>query len=130
MKVFLVEDSHDIRERLGSMISDIEHAVLVGQSGTEEEAVAGILAAVPDLVILDLHLASGSGIEVLRRIKAQRPAIQVVVLTNHGYPQYRKRCMDLGAEHFLDKSRDIAALEGILASLSREHAKSPEGGNK
>lgn len=118
MKTFIVEDSLMIRERLRSMMASIPNIELVGETDNEIDAVQGIGRVCPDVVILDLVLANGSGMEVLRRIKGQPPASKVIVLTNHGYPQYQKKCMELGADYFMDKSREIETLSDLLVSLA------------
>jgi DNA-binding NarL/FixJ family response regulator len=115
MKVFLVEDSLAIRERLRYMVGAAGSEV-VGEASGEAEAVAGVTATRPDLVVLDLCLASGSGVEALKRIKDGYPALRVVVLTNHVDPQYRKRCDELGADYFLDKSKEFSKLPALLAA--------------
>lgn len=117
MKIFLVEDSPDIRERLHTLISEVAGAEMEAEADNQEDALHGISEVRPDVVILDLHLASGSGMEVLHQVKAKQSAPRVIVLTNFGYPQYRKRCMGLGADYFLDKSRDIGTLGSLLADL-------------
>jgi DNA-binding NarL/FixJ family response regulator len=117
MKVFLVEDSPAIRERLHDVVSLVEGTQLMAEAATEHDAVQGILALRPDVVILDLTLATGSGIEVLRKIKAALPTLKVIVLTNKTEPQYRKKCMALGADRFLDKSRDFGSLHAHLSAL-------------
>lgn len=118
MKTFIVEDSLMIRERLRSMMASIPNIELVGETDNEIDAVQEIGRVCPDVVILDLVLANGSGMEVLRRIKGQPPASKVIVLTNHGYPQYQKKCMELGADYFMDKSREIETLSDLLVSLA------------
>jgi two-component system OmpR family response regulator len=117
MKIFIVEDSPDIRERLRALIGDIANAEIIGEADNQEDALRSIFQSAPDVVIVDLHLAGGSGMSTLQQIKQKRPEIKVIVLTNHGYPQYRKRCMELGADCFLDKCRDIKTLPGILLTL-------------
>jgi DNA-binding NarL/FixJ family response regulator len=117
MRVFLVEDSPAIRERLHDVVSLVDSTQLMAEAATEHDAVQGILALRPDVVILDLTLAAGSGIEVLRKIKAALPALRVIVLTNKTEPQYRKKCMALGADRFLDKSRDFGSLHAHLSAL-------------
>lgn len=118
MKVFLVEDSPVIRERLRGMVASIPETELVAEADNEDDAVRGICAIRPDVVILDLTLARGSGMEVLRQIRGQPLASLVIVLTNYGYPQYQKKCMELGANYFMDKSRDIEILSELLAGLA------------
>lgn len=118
MKIFLVEDSQEVRERLCSMIKGIPDIELVAEVDNEDDAVQGICSLLPDVVILDLTLTGGSGMEVLRRIRLQPLHMQVIVLTNYSYPQYRKKCLDLGADYFLDKTKDIAELGELLSKLS------------
>lgn len=118
MKTFIVEDSPEIYERLRNMIDGITGIELVGNADKEADAIRDICSLQPDLVILDLTLACGSGIEVLRQIKLQAFSGKVIVLTNYAYPQYEKKCMKFGADHFLDKSRDIGMLCELLASMA------------
>lgn len=118
MRVFVVEDSAAIRERLRGLLASIPNVELVGEVDNEAEAVRSICTLLPDVVILDFSLASGNGLGVLRRIRMQPLSIRVIVLTNEVYPQYRKKCMDAGADYFLDKSRDIEALGNLLARLA------------
>lgn len=118
MKVFLVEDSQVVRERLRDMIAGIAGIELVAEVDNEDEAMQGICAVLPDVVILDLTLVGGSGMEVLRRIRLQPLSMLVIVLTNYSQPQYRKKCLNLGADYFLDKTKDISVLEELLNQLS------------
>jgi DNA-binding NarL/FixJ family response regulator len=75
--------------------------------------------ASPDVVILDLHLRTGSGFGVLRRLRGpERP--KVIVLTNFDVPAYRREAESLGADAFLDKSRDYGHLPELLSSFARQ----------
>jgi two-component system, NarL family, response regulator DevR len=118
VKAFIVEDSHVIRERLCSMISSIGNIELAGAAESEADAVRDICALRPDLVILDLSLNGGTGLEVLHRVKLQDFPVTVIVLTNFAYPQYREKCMALGADYFLDKSLEIEMLAELLQVLA------------
>lgn len=110
MRVFLVEDSEVILDHLRATVSEVAGAKVAAEAGSERDAIDGIRATRPDTVILDLTLTSGSGIEVLRRTKALLPNIRIIVLTNKADPQYRRACMALGADAFLDKSREFGIL--------------------
>jgi len=118
MRVFVVEDSAVIRVRLREMLGNIPGIELAGEVDNEADAMQIIRTLQPDVVILDFTLTSGSGLGVLRRIRMQPLPIRVIVLTNDVYPQYRKKCMDAGADYFLDKSRDIAELGNLLLRLA------------
>ena len=117
MKVFLVEDSKVVRERLRGMMACIPDIELVAEVDNEGDAMRGICTVLPDVVILDLTLVVGSGMEVLRRIRLQPISILVIVLTNYSQPQYQKKCLELGADYFLDKSKEIPELGELLTRL-------------
>ncbi len=117
MKIFLVEDSPEILHRLYTLVAETGGMTVVGQADGQERALAGIFSKLPEVVILDLSLNSGSGIVVLQQVKLHCPGIRIIVLTNNSQPQYRKKCHLLGAEHFLDKTRDFTTLGGLLAAL-------------
>lgn len=120
MRVFVAEGSAAIRERLRGMLERIPGVALVGEVDNEAEAARDICALHPDVVILDFSLASGNGLGLLRRIRMQRLPIWLIVLTNEVYPPYRKKCMDAGADYFLDKSRDTEMLCNLLSRLADE----------
>jgi DNA-binding NarL/FixJ family response regulator len=117
MRIFIIEDSTEVRERLRDMLQRISHVELVGEAENENEAVRSIRNVQPDVVIVDFSLAIRNNQNVIRRIKMQSLATRVIVLSNNVYPQYRKKCMDLGADFFMDKSRDIGDLGSLLIEL-------------
>lgn len=124
MKVFLVEDSPLLCERLVEIIeADGEHAV-VGQASTYDDAVGGITATVPDVAIFDIKLACGNGIEALAEARRRRPALIGIVMSNYATPQHRKASAEAGAQYVLDKSADFERINAILGSLAAEQRQS------
>jgi DNA-binding NarL/FixJ family response regulator len=119
MTIFIVEDSLAIRDRLRASIAELGGYEVSGEADNETEAVQRIIETNPDIVILDLALAEGSGIEVLRKIRAVMPAIRVIVLSNHATRPYREKCRLLGADYFLSKSKDFDLLPKLLPQMSR-----------
>ena len=117
MKVYVVEDSQAVRERLIEMIRDIKDVDVVGEAASEDAAVSGILEARPDVAILDISLGQGSGIEVLARVKRQLPELKGIMLTNFSSPQHVKASADAGAEYFLDKTSEFEKIVEILERL-------------
>ena len=120
MKVFIVEDSALVCERLIDMLSDLAEVEIVGQAQSPPEAIRGIRGLAPDVVILDIRLNGGSGIDVLAEVKESSASPIVIVLTSYFYPEYRKKCMGLGAGFFFDKSADFAKIPGVLQRLSED----------
>ncbi|HUA90313.1 MAG TPA: response regulator transcription factor [Steroidobacteraceae bacterium] len=124
LRVLLVEDSSLLAARLTELIRRLPDVDLIGTAQTEEEAIRRLNAAGPDVLILDLHLRTGSGFGVLRSLAREpgRPRPKVVILTNYGLPEYRREAENYGVEAFLDKSRDYFQLPGLLRQFARNHS--------
>jgi len=115
MKVFLVEDSIVVLERLTRMLGAIPEVEMVGHAGDVHEAIAGILATRPDVVVLDLKLAHGNGFEVLSEIHRREPGIDVYMLSNFASEPYRRHAERLGALGFFDKSSEFERVRDAVA---------------
>lgn len=116
-RVYVVDDSALIRDRLREMVSTAKDACVIGESGDALEAMKEIRALHPETLILDIQLPGRSGIEILRQIRKAGINTHVIILTNFAYPQYREECLEAGAEFFLSKSKDFDLLPSILNSL-------------
>ena len=114
LRVFVVEDSPLIRERLEAMIV-AAGAVATGHASGVEPAIRAILLERPELVILDLQLADGTGFDVLRAIRKQAPEIDVYLLSNFAADPYRQLAGRLGAKGFFDKSREFGRMRDVVA---------------
>jgi DNA-binding NarL/FixJ family response regulator len=117
MNVFLVDDSPVIRQRLKRMVADVQEVKVIGEAGDAHEAMNAILIQKPDVVILDIHLLNGSGIDILQGLKKETPAPAVIVLTDYPYPQYRQKCTEAGADFFFVKSTDFGQVVPALKQL-------------
>lgn len=117
MKILLVEDSGILRDRLRDIINAIPRTVLVAETDNEDDARYQLDKHSPDVAVIDLRLRSGSGFSVIEHIKAMHSATTMIVLTNLAQPEYRAKCMKLGAHYFFDKSKGIPAFTRLLADL-------------
>ena len=123
LTVFIADDSVLVRERLAALVSECEGSELVGQAGNAIEAIEAIERLRPDVVILDVHMPGGSGLQVLHQIK-QTPAEPVVImLTAFSHPQHERRCLEAGADYFLDKAAGFPRIPGLLQQV---HATLPD----
>lgn len=120
--IFIADDSDQVRRRLVDLLSEIEGAEVIGQARNHAEAIEGIRSLQPHVVILDIQMPGGSGIDVLKEIKQDDQPPVVMMLTNHASPQYRKKCLEWGADFFLDKSREMERLVAIFRSLVEQYA--------
>ena len=120
MKCFVVDDSELVVERVRALLSNIEGLEFIGQAANANDAVEAILRLKPDVVILDIRLIGEDGLSVLERIKKEHSPPIVIVLTNYPYPQYRKKCRELGADYFFDKVTEIASFVKVLRTLAQD----------
>lgn len=123
MKVFLVEDSPLVRERLVEIIEAEGAHNVVGQAETYDDAIQGISTTVPDVGIFDIKLSHGNGIEALAEAKRRLPALVGIVMSNYATPQHLKASNDAGAAFFLDKSSDFERITEILSSIAGNSSK-------
>jgi len=117
MRLFIADDSEILRSRLVEMLSEFNEIEIVGETGYAQEAVESIMELIPDVVILDLRLPDGNGINVLKKIKKADSSIRVIIFTNYPYYQYRKRCLDAGAEFFFYKATEFEKVLEVLKQL-------------
>jgi DNA-binding NarL/FixJ family response regulator len=120
-KVFVVEDSPPVRKRLLRLLETVAGAQIVGQATDVEEAIGGILAARPDVVLLDLCLEHGSGFDVLRAVNRVQPGIDIYMLSNFASEPYRRHAERLGARGFFDKSKDLEQVRELIAQRGSSH---------
>jgi DNA-binding NarL/FixJ family response regulator len=120
MKVFIADDSLEIRNRIITMLSDLETVDMIGEAENVEDAINSIREIKPDVVILDIRMPGGSGIDVLENIDKRNRVPVVIMLTNYPYPQYRKKCMDAGADFFFDKSGEFEKVIEVVGGISGE----------
>ncbi|MCB0223874.1 MAG: response regulator transcription factor [Anaerolineae bacterium] len=120
MKVFIADDSLIVREHLVTMFDELAGIEIVGQAETVAEAVTAIQKLHPDVVILDIRMPGGSGIDVLKRVKQGEVTPMVIILTNYPYPGYRQKCLQAGADFFLDKSTEFDQIPKLFEQLKRD----------
>jgi DNA-binding NarL/FixJ family response regulator len=113
VKVFIVDDSAVLRERLITILSELKGIEIIGQAKGPLEAQEAIPKLKPDVVILDIRMPGGKGIDVLENIKKGKSPPIVIMFTNYPYPQYRKKYMDAGADFFFDKSTEFDKITEI-----------------
>jgi CheY-like chemotaxis protein len=124
LRILLVEDSPLLRGRLENMLSQHAAFKVTGLAAAEAEAVEKLDTVPYDAIVVDVELRPGSGIGVIRQARARNKDakdgghVWIIVLTNYDLPTVRERCMQAGADHFLDKMREIDQLIPILLGIA------------
>jgi CheY-like chemotaxis protein len=124
MDIFVVEDSVAIRRLLVRRLDVMPGVRVVGEAVGEQQACALIQWTQPDVVLLDLSLASGSGLGVLTRLRSAGSKVRVEVLTSQDAEAYRRVCLQAGADAFYDKGTGLGLL---FEDLGRRVAAQPGG---
>src|SRR5512140_600450 len=121
ISVFIVDDSLIVRARIMTMLGDLDSVAIVGHAPSSAEAHTAIHSLRPDIVILDVQMPGGSGIDLLRKIKKLQPSPIAIMFTNFPFVQIRKECIEAGADYFFDKSRDFEKITQILGRMASDH---------
>lgn len=114
LRVLLIEDSAVIRELVAEAIEADGGAWVAFVTDSESAAVRELSAARYDAIVVDLQLREGSGLGVLRSLQELRRDALVIVLTNYASRAMRQRCAALGADCFLDKSREFEQISNVM----------------
>jgi DNA-binding NarL/FixJ family response regulator len=102
------------------MLDELAGVEIVGQAENVAEAISAIGNLKPDVVILDIRMPGGSGIDVLENIKQNDSALLVIILTNYPYPGYRQKCLQAGADFFLDKSTEFDQIPELFERFKQD----------
>ena len=117
MRILLAEDDTVLADALSRALVQSAHAVDTVSMG--EEADRALALGSYDLVILDIGLPELSGLEVLRRLRARKSTVPVLLLTALDGLEDRVRGLDLGADDYLAKPFDLRELEARVRALLR-----------
>ena len=121
LRVFLVEDSQSVRDRLTDFLSEPGKVEMIGFAESEADAVRLLQAQPVDVAIVDLNLKEGSGIGVIVTIRALHATAPptIIVLTNYAFPEFETACRERGADYFFDKATQFGAVKLLLQSIRR-----------
>jgi len=121
IKVLIVDDEVDFASAMAERLEIrgfVPETAAYGLDGLET-----VVTFSPDIVLLDLKMPDMSGVEVLEKIKAEFPAIEVIMLTGHGTGSSGTDCIDLGAFDYIMKPVDFSnLLEKIQAAYEKKMA--------
>lgn len=125
-KILIVDDHPSVRDGLSLRIALHSDLAVCGEADSEDEAFKLVKKTAPDLVLVDISLKSGNGIELLKRIRSHNPAIKMLVVTGFQESLYAERACRAGALGFLNKQESsVKLMEAIRTVLAGERYLSP-----
>lgn len=117
-RIFLVDDHPLVREWLGNLLRQQEGLAVCGEADSVESALAGILRAKPELAIVDLALANGWGLDLIKQLARQASETRIIVLSMHDEKLYAERMLRSGARGYVMKRETakviVAAIRQVL----------------
>jgi len=118
-KILLVDDHPLVREWLTNLINQQSDMVVCGEAEGASHALSVIASSRPDLVVVDLSLKAGSGIELIKNLKELHPGLLALVLSMHDESLYAERALRAGARGYVMKrevtKNIITAIRQVLA---------------
>ncbi|WP_158902117.1 response regulator [Burkholderia sp. L27(2015)] len=117
LKVFLVEDSALICERLERLLGAIPGVEVVGSAATAQDALRGLARTGAAVAIIDIRLKDGNGFTVLKGLSSTGSLVVPIMLTNDATQGVRLACRNEGARLFFDKSEDFNRVREAIREL-------------
>ena len=125
-RVFLVDDHPLVREWLASMVALEPDLAVCGQAEEAATALAAVPQARPDLMVVDLSLPRGSGLDLIKNMRAQFPAVRLLVLSMHDEASVAERAFRAGAHGYAVKRESgPRIIDGIRTVLEGKFYASP-----
>ena len=115
----LVADDHKlVRDGLRQILSAIPEFQVCGEAASGDEALALVRSGDFDVALLDMSMPGLSGIDLVKRLKGEKPALRILVLSMHGEQQYAARALKAGASGYLTKDSASEQLVGAIRKIA------------
>lgn len=121
LRIFVVEDSPDVRDLIMESLAEIPGVCLAGYAETEQDAIVQLENQDYDVLILDIQLRQGNGMNLLQSLarSATRHHDELkIIFSNHVSPTYRRVGLQYGVQFFFDKSSEFTKLRSLIERLS------------
>jgi DNA-binding NarL/FixJ family response regulator len=118
IRVLLADDHNLVREGLKGILAAAEDLRVAGEAASGDEALALVRANDYDLALVDMSMPGVSGIELIRRLRLEKPSLRILVLSMHGEQQYAARALKAGAAGYLTKDSASEQLVGAIRKVA------------
>jgi DNA-binding NarL/FixJ family response regulator len=118
IRVLVADDHKIVRDGLKRILAAASGIEVAAEAATGDEALALAKAGDYDVAMLDMSMPGLSGIDLIKRLKIEKPKLRILVLSMHGEPQYAARALKAGASGYLNKDSAAEALLGALRKVA------------
>lgn len=112
--ILIVDDNKKYISRIKELLVDAGNNDQIAEANDYDMAIKKFDQINPSIILLDMNMPGKSGIEVLRYIKDSGHNCKVIMVTNYTNDSYRKLCLEVGADHFLDKTREYNLIPSLV----------------
>ncbi len=119
LRVMLVDDHPIVRRGLRDLLADAFAGAIIAEVGSGRDAIAALQSNSWSVMVLDLSLPDGSGLDVLKRVRELRPRLPVLILSVHAADQFARRAIAAGASGYLTKDAADVELVSAVSKLAR-----------
>jgi DNA-binding NarL/FixJ family response regulator len=118
IRVLLADDHALVREGLKRILATADDIAVAAEAANGDEVLALVKASDYDLALLDLSMPGLSGLDLVRRLRLEKPKLRILVLSMHGESQYAARALKAGASGYLTKDAAAAQLIGAIRKVA------------
>lgn len=118
IRLLLADDHALVREGLKRILAAAPDVEVAAEAATGDEALARVKQDDYDLALVDLSMPGLSGLDLIRRLKLEKPRLRILVLSMHGESQYAARALKAGAAGYLTKDSAAAQLLGAIRKVA------------
>ena len=117
MRILIADDHHMVRRGVGDLLSKEAGWEICGEATDAAQAFQKASELSPDLVLLDISMPDGSGLEAARRIRQEIPHVRILMMSHHDATQFVQSALESGADGCIDKARLALDLVATIRSL-------------
>lgn len=123
MRILIADDHHLVRRGVGDLLSKEAGWEICGEASDAAQAFQKASELNPDLILLDISMPDGSGLDAARRIRQEIPQIKILMMSHHDATQFERSAIESGADGCIDKARLALDLVDMIRNLQ------PDGNN-
>ena len=118
IRILIADDHSIVRDGLKRILAATPDLQVAGEAASGDEALALVKANDYDVAMLDMSMPGLSGIDLIKRVRLEKPRLKILVLSMHGESQYAARALKAGAQGYLNKDSASEALLGALRKIA------------
>jgi two-component system response regulator NreC len=117
MRILIADDHHLVRRGVGDLLTKEAGWEICGEATGAAQAFQKATELTPDLILLDISMPDGSGLDAARRIRQEIPQVKILMMSHHDATQFEKSAIESGADGCIDKARLALDLVDTIRSL-------------